>query len=77
MNELWDTLPEHARDDKLGLVYKTSITNMVAVNTAVGQSERVNIPEITTQGGTWGPMLCSNSIDRVGKYALENGNFYS
>ena len=52
MNELGDTLSEHARDDKLGLVYKTSLTNMVAVNTAVGQSERVNIPEITTQGGT-------------------------
>jgi hypothetical protein len=43
-----------------GLVYQTSKTNMVAVNTAVGQSERTNIPEITTQGGTWG----------VGTYAL-------
>ena len=49
---------------------------MVAVNTAVGQTNRVNIPEITTQGGTWGPMLCSNSIDKVGKFALENGNFF-
>ena len=77
MNDLWDTLPEHARDDKLGLVYQTSKTNMVAVNTAVGQSERTNIPEITTQGGTWGPMLCSNSIDQVGKYSLENGHFYN
>ena len=40
---------------------------MVAINTAVGQTERVNIPEITAQGGTWGPLLCSNSIDTVGK----------
>jgi hypothetical protein len=23
MNDLWDTLPEHARDDKLGLVKQT------------------------------------------------------
>ena len=61
MNDLWDTLPEHAHDDKLGLIYETSRTNMVAINTAVGQSERVNIPEITTQGGTWGPLLCSNT----------------
>ena len=76
-NDLWDTLPEHARDDKLGLIYQSSKTNMVAVNTAVGQSKRTNIPEITTQGGTWGPMLCSDSIDKVGKYSLENGPFYN
>ena len=49
---------------------------MVAMNTAVGQSERVNIPEITTQGGTWGPLLCSNSIDTVGKYSLENDHHF-
>ena len=49
---------------------------MVAVNTAVGQTERVNIPEICTQGRTWGPMLCSNSIDRVGKYSEENDHHF-
>ena len=54
MNDLWDTLPPEARDDRLGLVYQTSITNNVAVNTGVGQTSRVNIPEIVTQGGTWG-----------------------
>ena len=62
------TLPDHARDDRLGLVYQLSRKNMVAINTAVGQTERVNIPEITAQGGTWGPLLCSNSIDAVGKF---------
>ena len=49
---------------------------MVAVNTAVGQTDRVNMPEIVTQGGTWGPLLCSNSIDKIGKYALEKGHAY-
>ena len=77
MNDLWDTLPEEEHDDKLGLVYQSSLTNMVAVNTAVGQTERVNIPEIATQGGTWGPILCSNSIDKVGKYSIENGKFFN
>ena len=37
MNDLWDSLPNHAYDDKLGLIYQTSKKNMVAVNTAVGQ----------------------------------------
>ena len=50
--------------------------NLVAVNTAVGQTERVNIPEITAQGGTWGPLLCSNSIDTVGRWSESNGQFY-
>ena len=64
MNDLWDTLPHSARDDKLGLIYETSKKNEVAVNTAVGQTDRVTIPEIVAQGGTWGPMLCSNSVKR-------------
>ena len=72
MNDIWDTLQQDARDDKLGLIYQTSRTNMVAVNTAVGQTERRNITEIVTQGGTWGPMLCSNSVDNVGKFAQKN-----
>ena len=79
MNDLWDqwdTLPAHARDDSLGLLYEASKTNLVAVNTAVGQADRVNIPEIAQQGGTWGPMMCSNSIDGVGKFAKEKQYFY-
>ena len=58
MNDLWDTLPPHAHDNRLGLVYETCRTNRVAINTAVGQAERTVIPEIVTQGGTWGPMMC-------------------
>ena len=77
MNNLWDTLPEDARDDRLGLVFESSRTNMVAVNTPAGQTQRVNIPEIAQQGGTWGPMMCSNSIDGVGKYAKGKKENYS
>ena len=69
-------LPEEARDDRLGLVYETSKINRVAINTAVGQTERTVIPEIVTQGGTWGPMMCSNSIDTVGKYCEADGHIY-
>ena len=76
MNELWDTIDSSVRDDKLGLIFEMSRSNLVAVDTAVGQTERVEIREIVTQGGTWGPMLCSNSIDRVGRFAKENGQFY-
>ena len=76
MNDLWDTLPERSRDDRLGLIYQLSKENLVAVNTAVGQTDRVTIPEFTAQGGTWGPMLCSNTIDSVGKVSEQFGQFY-
>ena len=76
MNDLWDTLPDRSRDDRLGLVYQLSKENLVAVNTAVGQTDRVTIPEFTAQGGTWGPMLCSNTIDLVGKVSEQTGQFY-
>ena len=68
MNDAWDVLPPQARDDRLGLVYQMSRDNLVAINTAVGQTERVNIPHITAQGGTSGPLLCSNSINTVTVY---------
>ena len=50
MNDLWDTLPAHARDDRLGLVFESCRTNFVAVKTAVGETDRVNIPAIAQQG---------------------------
>ena len=49
LNALYDCLPDHARDDKLALVYQTNVSNLVAVNTAAGQTERVNIPTIVQQ----------------------------
>ena len=76
MNDLWDTLPADARDDRLGLLYESTRKNLVAVNTGVGQTDRVDIPEIAQQGGTWGPMMCSNSIDVVGKFVLGKKKFY-
>ena len=32
MNDLFDTLPAQARDDRLGLVYESGRTNLVAIN---------------------------------------------
>ena len=61
---------------RLGLLYESTRTNLVAVNTGVDQTDRVDIPEIAQQGGTWGPMMCSNSIDVVGKFALGKKKFY-
>ena len=65
MNDLYDSLHEDSRDDKVVTIYLANQDNLVAVNTAVGLTDRVNIKNIVQQGGTWGSLLCSNSIDSV------------
>ena len=74
MLDAFDSLPSDKRDDKLALLYESNRKNLVAVNTAVGITERTNIPNIVQQGGTWGPALCSNSVDTLGKKIRDRGD---
>ena len=71
LNDIVDNLPGKNQNDKISLLYESNKTNMVAVKTTVGLTERVNMPNIVQQGGTWGPMLCSNTIDTIGKKCLQ------
>ena len=78
MNELYEILPQKMRDRRLALVYETNVKNLVAINTPVGQTDRVNIPEIVQQGGGWGPTECSVSIDKIGRdYSVQRDSLYS
>ena len=63
MNDLYDSLPSTRQNDKLALLYKCNYENQVCVKTAVGKTKRVDMPRIVMQGGSWGPIQCSNSID--------------
>ena len=40
-NDLYETIGDEARDDKIALLHEANKRNMVAVNTPVGISERV------------------------------------
>ena len=71
MNDMFDTIPGSSRDDKIALIYESNRHNRVAVNTAVGQTDRVDIPRIVMQGGTWGPIQCSKSMDRIGSLCYD------
>ena len=73
MNDMYDSLPSEQQDEKLGLIYESNVNNLVAVNTPVGQTARVNIQKIVTQGGTFGPIECSNSVDTIGKECHDKG----
>ena len=67
LNDAFDNIEEKNRNNQISLLYEANKTNMVAVKTAVGLTKRINMPNIVQQGGTWGPLLCSNSIDKIGK----------
>ena len=67
------SLPVKQQDDQLALIFESNKNNLVAVNTPVGQTERVNIQRIVTQGGTFGPLECSNSIDKIGQNCFQKG----
>ena len=67
LNDIFDNLPAENKNDKLSLLYESNKKNMVAIKTAVGLTKRTNMPNIVQQGGIWGPLLCSNSIDKIGK----------
>ena len=71
--DAFDSLDEKKRDDKLKLLYESNKENWVAINTAAGLTRRVSIEKIVQQGGTWGPLLCSNSVDTLGKKVRDRG----
>ena len=70
MLDLHSATPKDQHNDRLALIYKANEENLVAVKTPVGLTSRVNLPAIVMQGGTFGPMQCSNSIDSLGKKCI-------
>ena len=46
---------------------------MVTLKTALGLTDRVHMEKIVTQGGTFGTIECSNSIDKVGQKCFNGG----
>ena len=72
-NDLYDVLPQEKRNDSISLLYQSNITNLVAVNTPAGLTDRINLPSIIQQGGVWGSILCSNTIDTIGRKCKLSG----
>ena len=70
MIDLTDTIDS----DKIALLYESSVNNFVAINTPHGLTQRKPIRSLVQQGGTWGPLKCSNSVDTIGKQVLKNDN---
>ena len=59
MIDLYLSCDKKEQDDKLALMYELNQNNLVAVNTPVGQTNRINIQNIVMQGSTPGPLQLS------------------
>ena len=70
MLDLYSATPQSQHNDRLAMIYRANEENLVAVKTPVGMTNRVNLPTIVMQKGTFGPMQCSNSIDTIGKKCM-------
>ena len=67
MNDLYDTIAQEERDDKIALLFEANKENQVAINTPVGRTQSINLKELVQQGGKLRPILWQNSIKNVGK----------
>ena len=55
------------RNDKLALLYNINKNAKVAIKTSTGITERMLINNIIMQGTVWGNLLCTSTIDMLGK----------
>ena len=73
MLDMFDTLPAKARDDKLALKYVMNKENYMAISSAVGLTDRVMLPSLVMQGGKWGPLKCSITMDKIWSKVCRQG----
>ena len=67
INDLFET---GIQDDNLALIHASNATNLVAVKTPAGLTERQTIEKIVMQGEVTGPGQCSNQIDTIAKECI-------
>ena len=55
------------RNEKLALLYNINKTAQVGVKTLTGITERIILNNTIMQGSVWGSLLCTSTIDMLGK----------
>ena len=66
-NDLIDTIGEDNSNEKIVLMNKSNEETRVSVKTPFGPTTRETFKSIAQQGGSWGGVLCTNSVDRTEK----------
>ena len=71
--DLYDT---GVTDENLSLIHQANKDIKMAVKTVHGLSERQTIENIVLQGDTFGSILASVQVDKIGKDCMEAGLYY-
>ena len=56
-------------NDKLPLLYEANVNAQVAVKTATGITKRTPVSDVVMQGTVWGSIMCTSTMDKLGKQA--------
>ena len=72
LNDLYES---GVQDDQLALLYSINSHVNVAIKTPIGRTTRKSIFNVITQGDVFGPILCSNQVDTIGKECLKEGKY--
>ena len=59
-------------NDKLPLLFIANQNAQIALKTPQGLSNKKHIINIVMQGTIWGSLLCTTSMDKLGKQIYEN-----
>ena len=73
ISDIYDTGVD---DDNLALLYRGNEEIHMAVKTANGLSERQIVRDCVLQGDTFGSILASVQLDKIGQECMEEGYFY-
>ena len=69
VNDLYES---GLKNDKLTLLFKMNQSAQVAIKTAHGITQRVNISNVIMQGTVWGSLFCATTMDKLAKLAYQN-----
>ena len=58
-------------NDKLPLLFDENMDAQVAVKTASGTTRRTTVNEVVMQGTVWGSLMCTNTMDNLGKLSYD------
>ena len=60
------------KNDKLSLLFLENQNAKISIKTPGGKSKRFSIKNIIMQGTVWGSLLCTASMDKLGKMVYQN-----
>ena len=72
VNDLYES---GVQDDQLNLIHKANSSSFIGVNTPFGLTDRQEVKDSILQGEKMGPVICSNTVDKIGKRCLESEKF--